>query len=129
MLLREHYQGIGPGQKVDNRFIILHDELTIDPILLVCLVSELFTVVYLVWGIKRDSLRVNSFIVKPVSFLYSIFNVVFGIFLFIVFSAIAVMGEFTSGIESLILLLLLLSSISYVAAGVLTVKMIFKKKV
>lgn len=128
LFLREHYQGIGSDQKVDNRFIIVHDEITIEPILLVCLVSELLTVVYLVWGIKRDSLWVNSFIIKPVSFLYSIFNVGFGFFLFIVFSSIAVMGAFTSGIEFLILLLFLLSAIGYVVAGILTFKMILNKK-
>lgn len=123
VLLYQDYQRVGHFQWVDPGAIEDNEEFFFIPFTVVCLFSGLCSVFYLIWGIKHTSHRAVLYLLRPVSFMYAVFCTVMGILFFIVVTATAVIGFFSTAKEFVIFLLLLFSTIGYVSTGVLTFRL------
>lgn len=124
ILLYQDYQRVGHFQWVDPGAIEDNEEFFFNPFSVVCLFSGLCSVFYLIWGMNYGNRRVVIYLLRPVSFMYAVFCTVMGIVFFMLFSAISVVGFFSTAKEVFIFLLLLFSSIGYVSVGVLTFRII-----
>jgi hypothetical protein len=120
VFLCQDYQRVGHFQWVDPGAIEDNEEFFFIPFTVVCLFAGICSVFYLIWGFKHTSRRVVLYLLRPVSFMYAVFCTVMGILFFILVSAIAVTGYFSTAKEFIIFLLLLLSTIGYVSTGILT---------
>ncbi len=127
-LLYKDYQRVGHFHWVDPGAMEDQEELFLNPISVICILSGLITVLHLFAGSSSRNTRICSllhrYLLRPVSFLYAIYCVVMGLILFVVISSAAVIGAFSSTQELLIFLLVFLSVIAYVLMGVLTLKML-----
>jgi hypothetical protein len=115
-----HFQWVDPGAMDDQ------EELFVNPISVVCILSGLITVLHLFTGSSLRNKRIFSllhrYIFRPVSFLYAVYCVAMGLIFFVIISSAAVMGAFGSFQDLLNFLLVLLCIIVYVLMGILTLK-------
>lgn len=123
--LYTEYQRVGQFQWVDPGAVEDQEELYTVPITVASILLGLISLFYHIRTGQSANrslffIRLSRFVLRPLTFLYAVYAMVFGVVLFVLFSGAIVDVSFYNVKELLAFFLLLLCVIGYITMGTLT---------